>query len=84
MSDDLMHPPKLERSPYMTDAQWNYVQLVHELGEKQAEKLVAARLRELADVIEAEGWPKVFGFEDSGDGGVMIEFKLLLSYPWPG
>lgn len=42
-----------------------YEDLVKELGSgKEAEKHIAKRLRELADIVETDGYPYVLGWSD--------------------
>ena len=51
---------------------------------------LAGELRKLADHIEADkGWPKVYGCVIPEGGptetdGLMFEYRVILSYPWPG
>lgn len=45
-------------------------------------KEVAKRLRELADHIDSDTYPKIYHFSEEKD--FMTEIKLVLSYPWPG
>ena len=72
-----------EKPESMGDNQWNFCQLEEKHGEKQANKIIANRLRELADIVENDEYPKVFGFQDVKSGPI-ISFDLTLSYPWGG
>jgi RecJ-like exonuclease len=65
-----------------------YEDLVKELGsDEEAEKHIAKRLRELADIVESDDYPRVFGWSDEEKFGKvlpMMSVTLTLSYPWPG
>jgi hypothetical protein len=64
-------------------SQKSYQDLVKELGsDKEAEKHIAKRLRELADIVESKDYPKVFGWCEENE--FMLSIRLTLSYPWPG
>lgn len=76
---------------------WNFDQhrhfelLDHFDGDEQAaDRYVAQRLREAADVIERGGYPRVFGCEVPTPGNELLEgsfigtISVTLSHPWPG
>lgn len=62
----------------------NYLSLVREYGRDEAKKIIASRLRELADIVESDGYPDVFGWSDEGRPGPIASYVLTLSYPWGG
>ena len=66
------------------DHQWGFQSLRHEHGEDEANRIVAKRLRELADIVEADGYPKVFGWTDEGRPGPIATYQLTMSFPWGG
>jgi len=84
--DKLIPPTYFENEKIMI--QKSYQDLINELGsDKEAEKHIAKRLRELADIVESDNYPKVFGWSDddrSDEVLPMMSFTLTLSYPWPG
>lgn len=61
-------------------------ELERTLGESGAKAHVAAKLRELANTVEADGYPDVLGWSEEEFGEIlpMASFTLTLSYPWPG
>jgi hypothetical protein len=76
--DDLNDRDKIRFS------QSNYLLLVGEYGRDEAKKIIASRLRELADIVESDGYPDVFGWVDAGKPGPIASYILTLSYPWGG
>lgn len=62
----------------------NWFALIKECGsEKAAQKYLADKLREFADKIESNKWPRVFGFKNKNEGP-FEEIRVVLSYPWGG
>lgn len=76
----------MQKPEMMSDHQWNYRKLEIEHGREEARKIVAKRLRELADTVEKDGYPDVFGFtdEDFGSPLPVATLTITMSYPWPG
>jgi hypothetical protein len=71
-----------------TQARWH--KLRDELGEEEARKFLAEKLRDAADQVEKGGWPDVFGceFREVNPDDLYEPFiwtvAVTLSYPWPG
>lgn len=64
--------------------QENWFNLIKQCGsEKAAQKYLAALLRQYVDQIEANKYPRVFGFEESKKGP-FERITVTLSYPWGG
>lgn len=69
-------------------ARWN--KLTDELGDKEARKFLAEKLREAADQVEKRGMPDVFGceYKEKNPDDLYEPFiwtvSVTLSYPWPG
>lgn len=74
----------------MGDTQARWHKLVDELGDKEARKFLAEKLREAADQVEKRGMPDVFGceFKEVDPNAIYQPFiwtvAVTLSYPWPG
>jgi len=54
-----------------------------------AKRDLARRLRQFADIVEADGYPDVFGCELPEDDPpcskrLMASITVILSHPWPG
>jgi CheY-like chemotaxis protein len=49
-----------------------------------ANAYIATRLRELANTVESDGYPGVFGWTDGGRPSPIATYQLTLSYPWGG
>lgn len=75
---------RLTKPKMVSDHQWGYQSLHHQLGEEEANKHIAARLRELADIVESDDYPRVFGWTDGGDPCPIATYQLTISYPWGG
>lgn len=75
-----------ERPPMMCEHQWEWTKLVNEHGEAEAEKIVCQWLRDMADEIEARGYPRIFGAERQGPSeiGGMVSISVTTSHPWGG
>ena len=72
-------------SKELTNNLGNYNDLTYTHGRETANKLVADRLRYLADVIESEEHPDVFLFVNTPINSAMpVDLKLILSYLWGG
>jgi hypothetical protein len=71
-----------------TQARWH--KLRDELGNIEARKFLAEKLRDAADQVEKGGWPDVFGCEfkevnpDDPYEPFIWTVAVTLSYPWPG
>lgn len=57
--------------------------------EYAANQWLAYKLRELADhIAKSDEYPLVFGCSIPEDGvkqkGLMLEYRVILSHPWPG
>lgn len=66
-------------------SQADYHDLVKELGSREAaDKHIANRLRELADIVESPDYPKVFGWRDDGKPSPTSTVSITLSFPWGG
>lgn len=53
-------------------------------AEQLAKKQLAQLLRQIADQVEAEGFPAVYGYYYVKDDGPFTEIKVVLSNPWGG
>lgn len=71
--------------------------LVKTYGEQEAKRLLAAKLRDFADLIEKPGYPDVFGCRmeypgkkpcekspDSDEWHLMENVSVTVSHLWPG
>ena len=82
------HPgvPPDPMGPLRSQLMWH--EFVERLGESGARALLAARLREAADMVEKDENPYVFGCEIPKNGICKDSFidtvSVTLSYPWPG
>lgn len=75
----------MSQEPIRGGSQADYHELVRKLGSHEAaEKHIAARLRELADIVESSEYPKVFGWSDEGAFSPIGSIAITLSYPWGG
>jgi hypothetical protein len=74
----------LEERNKIRSSHTNYLSIIREHGRAEAKKIVAARLRELADIVESDGDPDVFGWLDEGKPSPTASYVLTLSYPWGG
>ncbi len=64
-------------------ASWH--RLCQEHGEHKAKEIVCGWLRTMADEIENDHYPEVFGAERSElDLGSMVTLKVTTSFPWGG
>lgn len=69
-------------------ARWH--KLLDELGDKEARKFLAEKLREAANQVEKGGYPDVFGceYKEVNPNDLYEPFiwtvAVTLSYPWPG
>ncbi|MFA5405433.1 MAG: hypothetical protein WC358_10910 [Ignavibacteria bacterium] len=74
----------------MSDNQARWNKLVKELGDKEARKFLAEKLREAANQVEKRSMPDVFGceFKEVDPNAIYQPFiwtvAVTLSYPWPG
>ncbi len=61
-------------------------ELIRDAGsEDAANKILAAKLRDMADKIEAPGYPMVFGFTDVETTALPVRtLTVSISHPWPG
>lgn len=78
------------------DCQTHWHAILDHFGENpsecpKAKAYLAARLREAADVVEAKGWPDVYGCDVPMPGDTLLgrghfigEISVVLSHPWPG
>jgi len=54
-------------------------------GRKAADRHIASRLRELADIVESDEWPDVISWQDDREfEPMMTTVKLTLSLPLGG
>ena len=81
MSDELEY---IQRPNGIGEHQCGFQSLRCKFGEEEANRIIASRLRELADIVESSGYPKVFGWTDEGRPGPTAKYTLTLSYPWGG
>lgn len=71
-----------------TQARWH--KLRAELGDKEARKFLAEKLRDAANQVEKGGYPDVFGceYKEVNPNDLYEPFiwtvAVTLSYPWPG
>lgn len=54
-----------------------------DVTERNANKWLVAKLREYADKIESDDYPRVFGF-DLKENEIISTLSVTLSYPWGG
>ena len=75
---------ELNKPERMSDHQWGFQKIRHEIGEDAANAVIAKRLRELADIVESDEYPRVFGWTDDGRPSPIASYQLTLSFPWGG
>ena len=76
-----------EENPLDLPGQAEWKQLQKDRGEESAERIVARKLREFADLIENVGYPKILGVHLDNTGkfeGLMESIEVTISHPWPG
>jgi len=74
----------------ITNEQSYWQALCKKYGDMEAKAMLARRLREAADIVEADGYPDVFSADIPDntktlkEQGIITRISLILSYPWPG
>ncbi len=69
----------------MSDHQWSWHKLCQEHGDQEAKRIVCGWLRTMADEIESDRWPEVFGAERKElEIGPMVILSVTTSFPWGG